>query len=63
MGEESLGLGWKAQSGCKGPRNSVGAKDGYGGPDMSVKGFGWVRGVPEMGARSFTCVWRAWDGY
>ena len=33
MGEESLGLEWRA---------SVGAKDEYGGPDVSVKGFGWV---------------------
>ena len=41
----------------------MGATDGYGGPDMSVKGFGWVCGVPEMGTRSFKCVWRAWDGY
>ena len=42
MGEESLGLGWRAQGGCKGPSNSVEAKDGYGGPEMGVKDFVWV---------------------
>ena len=42
MGEESLGLGWRAQGGCKGPSNSEEAKDGYGEPDMGVKGFGLV---------------------
>ena len=41
VGEESLGLEWRAYGGCRGPSNSVGAKDGYGGPDISVKGFGW----------------------
>ena len=42
MVEESLGLGWRAYGGCKGPRNSVEGKDGHGGPDMGVKGFGLV---------------------
>ena len=42
LGEESLGQGWRAYSGCKGPKNIVEAKDGYGGPKMDVKGFGWV---------------------
>ena len=42
MGEESLGLWWKAYSGCKGPRNSVEAKDGHGEPDMDVKGLVWL---------------------
>ena len=28
--------------GCKGLRNIVEAKDRYGGPDISIKGFGWV---------------------
>ena len=64
MGEESLGLGWRAQGGCKGPSNSVEAKDGYRGPDMGVKDFLLVynRG-PEMGVRGSRCMWRVWYGY
>ena len=42
LGEESLGLGWRALSGCKGPKNSLGIKDGYGGFNMGVKGLDWV---------------------
>ena len=38
------------------------ANDGYGGPDMGVKGFVWYGG-PEMGVRGFGCVWRVWYGY
>ena len=42
LGEESLGLGWRALSGCKGPKNSLGVKDGYGGFNMGVNGLDWV---------------------
>ena len=42
VGEKSLGLLWGDQGGYTGPRNSVGAKDEYGVPDMSLKGFCWV---------------------
>ena len=48
MGEEGLKwvlmalAGKKAYSGCKGPRNSVEAKDGHGEPDMDVKGLVWL---------------------
>ena len=36
---------------------------------MSMEGLIWVSralvrcGGPEMGARGFRCVWRAWNGY
>ena len=43
MGEESLGLVWRSLGGCKGPSNSMEAKDEYGGPDMGVKGFVWAQ--------------------
>ena len=54
VGEEGLELGWRAYSGCKVPRNSVKAKDGYGEPDMVLF---WCIG-PEMGVRGFRCGWR-----
>ena len=56
--EEGLELGWRAYSGCKVPRNSVEAKDGYGEPDMVLF---WCIG-PEMGVRGFRCGWRVCNG-
>ena len=47
LGEEGLGLGWRALSGCKRLRKSLGAKNEYGWPNMDLKGFDWV--------------WGAWD--
>ena len=53
-GIDQEGLGWvrRAWDYCGGdqggytwPRNSVGAKDEYGVPDMSLKGFCWVWSV------------------
>ena len=52
-------MGIRVWGGCKGLMED---KDGYGGPDIGVKGFGRCGG-PEIGIRGFRCVWRAWDGY
>ena len=40
--EKSLGLLWEDEGGYTGPWNSLGAKDEYGVPDMSLKDFRWV---------------------
>ena len=45
VGEKSLGLEWRTYEGCIGPSNSVETKDGYGGPGISVEGFGMVWGA------------------
>ena len=45
MGEETLELLCGDYGGYTGPRNSVGAKDEYGVPDMSLKGFDRVWSV------------------
>ena len=43
MGIEGFGVyGGFWMSGYTGPKNSVGVKDEYGVPDMSLKGFGQV---------------------
>ena len=55
VGEEGLELGWRAYSGCKVPRNSVEAKDGYGEPDMVLF---WCIG-PLIGSPGFSI--RNWD--
>ena len=37
------------------------ARDGYRGPEMGVKGFGWL-GKPEMGLDGLGKVWRgSWN--
>ena len=39
------------------------AKEGHGGPDIGVKGFGWARRAwdefegPEIGVKGFRWVW------
>ena len=55
MGEESLGLGWRALNGCKGPRNSMGVKDGYGGLNRGVRALVGCGG-PDMNVRGFRGV-------
>ena len=47
FGVSMEGLGWGRTwdwdfSGCKEPRNSLGARDGYREPNIGVKGLTWV---------------------